>query len=37
VKYRWRLAMDSAERSVLSRILSGTCGAKLVSVPARAR
>jgi hypothetical protein len=37
VKYRWRLTMDSAERSVLSQILSGSCGAKLVNVPARGR
>ena len=37
VKYRWRLTMDSAERSVLSRLLSGSCGATLVAVPARGR
>jgi hypothetical protein len=37
VKYRWRLTMDSAERSALSRILSGTCGARIVNLPARGR
>lgn len=37
VKYRWRLTMDSAERSALSRILSGSCGARSVTVPVRAR
>ncbi len=37
VKYRWRLTMDSAERGVLSRLLSGTCGATMIAVPARGR
>jgi hypothetical protein len=37
VKYRWRLTIDSAERSRLSTILSGSCGSKTVTVPARAR
>lgn len=37
VKYRWRLTMDSAERSKLSSILSGTCGSRTVTIPARAR
>jgi hypothetical protein len=36
VKYRWRLGIDSAERSRLSSILSGTCGARATTVPARA-
>lgn len=36
VKYRWRLSIDSAERSRLSSILSGTCGARAATVPARA-
>ncbi len=37
VKYRWRLKMDSAERAVLSRLLLGTCGATLVTLPPRGR
>jgi hypothetical protein len=36
VKYRWRLTIDSAERSKLSSILSGSCGARAVTVPYRA-
>ena len=36
VKYRWRLSIDSAERTRLSSILSGTCGARATTVPARA-
>ncbi len=36
VKYRWRLSIDSAERSRLSILLSGSCGATTVTVPARA-
>ena len=37
VKYRWRLTINPAERTTLSTLLSGTCGAKVISVPARAR
>ena len=37
VKYRWRLTMDTAEKSKLSSLLSGTCGAKVITVPARGR
>ena len=37
VKYRWRLTMDSAERTALSSILSGTCGSRTVTIPTRAR
>ncbi len=37
VKYRWRLTMDTAERSALSSILSGTCGSREVGIPARTR
>ena len=33
VKYRWRLSIDSAERSRLSSILSGRCGSRSVAVP----
>jgi hypothetical protein len=29
--------MDSAERTALSRILSGSCGSRAVTIPARAR
>jgi hypothetical protein len=36
VKYRWRLAVDPAERTALLRILSGSCGAQRVTIPARA-
>lgn len=36
VKYRWRLTIDSAERSMLNSILSGDCGARAVTVPVRA-
>ena len=36
VKYRWRLTIDSAERTRLSSILSGTCGARATTIPARA-
>jgi hypothetical protein len=37
VKYRWRLTMDTAERSKLSSILSGSCGSRTVTIPSRAR
>jgi len=36
VKYRWRLSINSAERSRLSSILSGSCGSRATTVPARA-
>ncbi len=36
IKYRWRLSIDSAERSKLSSLLSGDCGASTVTIPARA-
>jgi hypothetical protein len=36
VKYRWRLTVDPAERTRLSSILSGSCGARTTTVPARA-
>ncbi len=36
VKYRWRLSVDPAERAALLNILSGSYGAKQVSIPARA-
>ncbi len=35
VKYRWRLSIDSAERSRLSSLLSGDCGANTVTIPTR--
>ncbi|HEY5249249.1 MAG TPA: HNH endonuclease family protein [Dermatophilaceae bacterium] len=35
VKYRWRLSIDSAERSRLSSILTGSCGSRPTTVPAR--
>jgi hypothetical protein len=37
IKYRWRLSIDSTERSKLASILSGTCGARAVTNPPRAR
>ena len=37
IKYRWRLAVDATERAALSSLLSSTCGARTVVVPARAR
>jgi len=37
VKYRWRMTMDTAERTKLSSILSGTCGSRTVTIPTRAR
>ena len=37
VKYRWRLSMDAAEKAKLNSLLSGSCGARTVSVPGRAR
>ncbi len=37
IKYRWRLAVDPTERAALSSLLSGTCGARTVAVPVRAR
>lgn len=36
IKYRWRLSIDSRERSRLSSLLSGTCGARELTVPRRA-
>jgi len=36
VKYRWRLSIDLAERTRLSSILSGSCGARATTVPSRA-
>lgn len=36
VKYRWRLSIDPAERTRLSSILSGACGSRTATVPARA-
>ncbi len=37
IKYRWRLSVDSAEKARLAAVLSGTCGAKTLTVPPRAR
>jgi hypothetical protein len=36
VKYRWRLTINSAERTKLSSLLSGTCGSRSVVLPPRA-
>jgi len=36
VKYRWRLTVDSRERTALLGVLSGSCGAQRVTIPARA-
>jgi hypothetical protein len=37
IKYRWRLAVDPTEKAKLSSILSGTCGARTLTIPPRAR
>lgn len=36
VKYRWRLTVDTTERSALSSLLTGSCGSRTVTVPTRA-
>ncbi len=36
IKYPWRLSIDSTERSRLSSLLSGDCGASTVTIPAQA-
>jgi hypothetical protein len=36
VKYRWRLSVNSAERTALLDVLTGACGATSLTVPARA-
>jgi hypothetical protein len=33
VKYRWQLAVDTAERAALTSLLSGTCGSATVTLP----
>jgi hypothetical protein len=37
IKYRWRLSIDTTEKSKLASILSGTCGTRTVTIPPRAR
>jgi hypothetical protein len=37
IKYRSRLSVDSTEKAKLSSILSGTCGARTLTIPPRAR
>ena len=34
-KYRWNLAVDPAEKRVLTRVLTGPCGAVPVRLPPR--
>lgn len=36
VKYRWRLSINAAEKTKLASVLTGTCGAKALTVPKRA-
>lgn len=36
VKYRWGLFVDAAEQTALASVLSGSCGATSVTVPAKA-
>lgn len=36
VKYRWRLSINPAERTKLSSLLSGSCGSRTITLPARA-
>lgn len=37
VKYRWRLSINSAEKTKLTSVLSGSCGDRTVTLPTRAR
>jgi hypothetical protein len=36
VKYRWRLTINSTEKSKLKSILAGDCGSRPVTIPQRA-
>lgn len=36
VKYRWRLTIDKTEKNTILSILTGSCGAKKLTEPARA-
>jgi putative cell wall-binding protein len=36
VKYRWNLTVDTVEKSALNTILTGSCGAAMVTAPAQA-
>jgi hypothetical protein len=36
VKYRWRLTINSAEKSKLASVLTGSCGDRTLNVPTRA-
>lgn len=36
IKYRWRLTVDSTERKKILSILTGTCGSRVIPIPARA-
>lgn len=36
VKFRWGLSVDSAERGALERLLSGSCGERLITLPRQA-
>jgi hypothetical protein len=33
---RWRLSVDGTERAVLADLFAGSCGDKVVTIPARA-
>lgn len=35
VKYRWKLSIDSAEKTALGKVLTGACGDKVVTVPSQ--
>lgn len=35
VKYRWRLTVDSAEKSAIKEVLNGSCGSKAMTLPSR--
>lgn len=37
VKYRWRLTLNSTEKSRLASLFSGSCGDRTVAIPTRAR
>jgi hypothetical protein len=36
-KYRWRLSVNSAEKSKLTSLIAGVCGDKTLYLPPRAR
>jgi hypothetical protein len=37
IKYRWHLTVDTTEKATLTHLLGGSCGARILTVPPRAR